>query len=593
MPTVIRSCWLILLLFACPAASFAAEGRAGVPWIGDEHAAFERANREQRFVLLYLEAVWCHWCHVMDHDTYGDPDVQAAITAHYVPLRIDQDARPDLANRYREFGWPATIVFAADGSEIVKRRGFISPQGMRRLLATIVADPSPEHAAMVDTRAPAVVGGLADAVRQALLTRHRENYDQRLGGLATAQKYLERDSVEFALVLGQSGDRREATRARQTLDAARALIDPVWGGVYQYSTHSDWQHPHYEKLGTLQGEYLRAYATACGMTGVSTDCEAAAAIRRYVENFLSDPDGAFFASQDADPRPGEHGGDYFALDDAQRRARGMPRIDRHRYARETAAIAEGLIALYEATGDRSALSRAQRALHWLRSERGLSGGGFRHDTHDRAGPYLADSLAAGRAFLAMYRVTGEREWFTIAASAADFIEAQFRIASGYAGAARTGAPIAPVPQIDESISLGRFANLLSRYSGRAAHRDMAKHALAWLADPVIALSRSTEAGILLLDHELSTDPLHLTVIGGKDDPAARRLFEACVRVASTYKRLDWWDRAAGPLPNSDVNYPTLERAAAFVCTEQRCSTPIVNPDDVAAFIAESRLAAEG
>src|SRR5688572_30791637 len=138
---------LILLLGASLAR---AAGGDGPDWIRDDRAAFAQARAGQRFVLLYLEATWCHWCHVMDHDTYGDAAVRKLIDAHYVPLRIDQDARPDLANRYRDYGWPATIVFAADGSEIVKRRGYIAPERFARLLQAIVDDPSPERVAAAD-----------------------------------------------------------------------------------------------------------------------------------------------------------------------------------------------------------------------------------------------------------------------------------------------------------------------------------------------------------------------------------------------------------------------------------------------------------
>ncbi len=579
----------ILLAFATGLPAIARADDA-VDWRHDETAAFAQATREHKQVLLYLEAVWCHWCHVMDHETYFDPKVRQAIAEHFVPLRIDQDARPDLANRYREYGWPATIVFAADGTEIVKRRGYIAPAPMARLLAAIVADPSPESAAKVDTTV-AAVSGLSTTVRDDLLRRHREHYDTTLGGLDTAQKYVERDSVEYALALALDGDTQERARALQTLLAGRALIDPVWGGVYQYSTDGDWRHPHYEKLGALQGEYLRVYALAYGITGDAALLDAARDIRRYIKTFLASHDGGYFVSQDADPRPGEHGEAYFQLDDAARRRQGLPRIDTHRYARETGAIAEGLLSLYEYTGDASALADARAALDWALRERARDDGGFRHDARDAAGPYLADTLSMGRAMLAMYRVTGERDWLSRAGRAADFVDANFRARAGFAAAARGASPIAPVPQIDENIALARFANLLSRYDGQDAHRALARHALSWLAAPEVALSRLTEAGILLADREINGEPLHLTVIGPRDDDATRALHQACLRVGATYKRLDWWDRAEGPLPNPDVAYPPLKRPAAFVCTNQRCSVPIVKPEDVATFIAESASAA--
>src|SRR5689334_10361480 len=115
-----------------------------ISWLRSDNDAFVQARSQHRFVVLYLEAVWCHWCHVMDEKTYGDAGVRAEIGTHYVPLRIDQDLRPDLSNRYRDYGWPATVIFAADGTEIAKRQGFVEPERFLRLLQGAVADPTPE-----------------------------------------------------------------------------------------------------------------------------------------------------------------------------------------------------------------------------------------------------------------------------------------------------------------------------------------------------------------------------------------------------------------------------------------------------------------
>src|SRR5580704_2184311 len=95
------------------------------PWSDD---AFAQARQQHKFVLLDLEAVWCHWCHVMDDITYKDPVVIRLLNEKYVLVKVDQDSRPDISNRYQDYGWPATVVFAADGSEIVKRQGYIPPR---------------------------------------------------------------------------------------------------------------------------------------------------------------------------------------------------------------------------------------------------------------------------------------------------------------------------------------------------------------------------------------------------------------------------------------------------------------------------------
>ena len=566
----------------------ASETAGGVTWIRSEPDAFARAKSEHKFVILYLEAVWCHWCHVMDQKTYGNPDVRKALDAHYVPLRIDQDSRPDLANRYRPWGWPATIVFSENGDEIVKRQGFIEPERMAKLLDAIVKDPSPEELAEEESTAPATSEGLAEKVRAELKRRHHDNYDEKEGGLDTAHKYVERDSVEYALLLADEGDKSEAARVKQTLTAGEGLLDPVWGGVYQYSTNNDWKHQHFEKLAMVQADYLSLYSRAYAQTGEQRYLKYAQGVRKFLADFLSSTDGGYYVSQDADLKPGEHSADFFALDDKKRRARGIPRVDKHLYARESGAIAEAQAAYYEATGDAEALAQAEKAVAWAIAQRALPGGGFKHDASDAGGPYLGDALYMGRAFVQLYRVTGKRDYLARAEAAAKYIDANFRAKAGYASGAKGNSPIAPIAQIDENISLARFANLLARYTGNEDEKKIAERALAWLAMESVGLARLTESGILLVDRELAGDPVHLTVIGPKDDAQTATLYQAALRVPGSYKRLDWWDRAEGPLPNPDVQYPPLKKPAAFVCTNRRCSVPLYKPEDIAAFLKDSR-----
>ena len=114
-----------------------------VNWMEWGEEAFALAQQEDKPILLDIGAVWCHWCHVMDETTYRDPKVISLMGSRYVAVRVDQDSRPDLANRYEDYGWPATIVFAADGSEIVRRRGYLNPAEMASMLQAIIDDPTP------------------------------------------------------------------------------------------------------------------------------------------------------------------------------------------------------------------------------------------------------------------------------------------------------------------------------------------------------------------------------------------------------------------------------------------------------------------
>jgi hypothetical protein len=559
----------------------AAESIAWQPW---SEAVFAQAKQEGRFVLLDLEALWCHWCHVMDEQTYHDDAVMKLIRERYIAVRVDQDARPDLSRRYEDYGWPATIVFAPDGKEIVKRSGYVPAQRFAALLAAIVKDPTPVK--YRDSEPPKQFSNsplLPDDVRRTLKKGFVDSHDFKLGGLRQQQKFMDRDSVEYALMLARNGDQQARKMAAQTLAGSLNLIDPVWGGVYQYSTDGDWKHPHYEKIMFVQAEHMRLYSLAALALDDRRYLDAAKKIYDYTSGFLLAPDGAFYVSQDADLVRGRHSEDYFALSDAGRRGRGMPAIDTHLYARENGWMIQGLAAYFAAGGDAEVLRRAVTAARWALAERALAPGGFRHDETDAAGPYLEDTLAMGRGFLALYQVTGEREWLRHAENAEHFIHARFAGAAGYDTAAATGGMLAPRPQTDENIMMARFANLLARYTGSNEYRAHADLAMRFLVTREVALKRRSEAGILIADAELASSPAHLTVVGAKSDPAAQALFAKAQGHPQGYKRVEWWDRAEGLMPNPDVQYPQLPRAAAYVCTQNRCSLPAFTGEELLAM----------
>jgi uncharacterized protein YyaL (SSP411 family) len=556
------------------------------PW---SDAVFARARAEKKLVLLDVVAVWCHWCHVMDEITYRDPAVVKLVREHYIAVRVDQDARPDISNRYEDYGWPATVVFDANAKELAKRQGYLPPKPMAGMLQAFVDDPTPGPSVQPEpVLAPAPEGGLTDAQRAAMRAAFVDAYDAKLGGWGDVHKYLNWDAMEYCLTEGSKGDARLKSMAEQTLTAGLHLIDPVWGGVYQYSTDGDWEHPHFEKIMPFQAENLRVFAMAATLLHEPRWLEPARKIRGYLRDFLTSPEGAFYVSQDADLVDGEHAGEFFALDDAGRRARGIPRIDRHLYARENGLAITGLASLYAADGDASVLADARRAAEWVLAHRALDGGGFRHDEQDAAGPYLADTLAMGRAFLALYAVTADRVWLARAAAAAEFVDARFRAPVGFATAVGApGASFAPKPQLDENIALARFANLLGHYTGQDAPRKMAEHAMRYLASPVVVEQQGYgTSGILLADLELRSEPAHLTVVGRKADPAARALFTAILRAAPPYSRIEWLDASEGPLAHDDVPFPPLTEAAAFVCANGSCSLPLTSPEKLAARLGK-------
>lgn len=577
----------VLLWFALALLPFAvhtAEKKGSIAWEPWSDSVFDRARKEKKFVLLDLEAVWCHWCHVMDEKTYSDPKVIKLIQTHFIPLRVDQDSRPDLSNRYEDYGWPATIVFNAEGGEIVKRQGYIPPEEMTAMLEAIIKDPTPGPS--VKPTKPikyASEGSLSPELRKKLSDKFFSGYDSKAGGWGTGgQKFLEWDSVEYCMALATAGDYRAERMARQTLAAQKKLVDPIWGGVYQYSTDGDWEHPHYEKIMQFQGENLRIFTIGFTLWNDMDYLQAAQDIYGFLKEFLTSPEGAFYTSMDADLVPGRHSEGYFNLNNAERRKLGLPRVDKNIYSRENGWAITGLATLYGAIGGDPQLDDAKKAAEWVIANRSLPGGGFRHDANDAAGPYLGDTLQMCRAFFALYSVTADRNWLNRAEKAATFIEKNFKDRPGYATSAPASAGLhRPQPQLDENVQVARLMNRLYHSTGKKQYRVMAEHAMRYLATPDVALSRNFYVGgILLADRELSTPPLHITVVGPKNDPMAQALFYAASNYPSTYKRVEWWDKREGPLPNPDVEYPNLKVSAAFICTDKACSAPIFKADEL-------------
>lgn len=542
----VRKLLIILLIsvFSLQAVAITAPDttKKQISWsrIWDE-AVFEKAQKENKLVILDLEAVWCHWCHVMHEETYTDPTVARIIEKHYIPIRIDHDLRPDLANKYREYGWPATIIFDSKGNELVKRAGYIPPDEFKVELQKLADNPVPERPSVYEAGIKySEEPKLTPSLKQTLLTNHKDNYDSEVGGLNIYQKFIDRDSVEYSLIQARFGNASEAEMASQTLNVATKIIDPVWGGAYQYSTMGDWNYPHYEKLSFLQGEYLRIYTL--GYVGLQNDIYlgVANAIYSYIKNFLKSPEGVFYTSQDADIIQGEHSSDYFKLDDKARREKGVPRVDKNIYTSQNSSIINGLIYLYNATNNVTYLNEAIEATNWLIENRGIKGGftktlkwifadtsspdivldklkwaisnmafhdfGFKHNVKDAAGPFLTDNIGMGQVFVSLYKTTKDKKWLVKAEQVARFLDKNFYTpVAGYSTAGKSCEVCAvgkPTRRIDENISIVRFASRLYKYTNDRTYIDIADHSMKYLATPEVATSTLTEPGILIADMEL-------------------------------------------------------------------------------------------
>ncbi|MBV8391547.1 MAG: thioredoxin domain-containing protein, partial [Alphaproteobacteria bacterium] len=479
------------------------------------------------------------------------------------------------------------------GNEILKRQGYLPPELFKKLLAAVIEDPSALKTVAIGVPVDANAVSLSPERRAKIEALMLESYDRVHGGFGQNQHFIQADALEWALERSRPLKRNADPGiwrdvAAKTLDGARRIIDPVWGGMFQYSDKVDWSNPHYEKLLNIQRDGIRTYVLAYEIGGDPHDLQAAKDIGRWLMDFMRDPSGAFYTSQDADV--GElHGHDFYAKSDVERRATPQPPIDRHSYARENGWAVAGLAELFAVTGDKALLGAAQKAFDWTLANRRAPNGGFGHSRAANDDTHLGDTLAVAEASMALYRATAERRYLSTAIDVARVIARDHKDAAGgyMVRAPEPGAKgvlAKPVKQLDENVAATRLFNLLYRNTAQAEFRANAEHGMRYLIS--LAEDDLVVPGALLADRELGREPAHVTIVGAKNDPAAQALYAAARRYPTRYLRIEWFDRKEGPLPAADVEYPEMDEAAAFACANGACSTPVFTPAKVAKIVAK-------
>ena len=389
------------------------------PW---SEASFEEAQARDRPIRRSSSAVWCHWCHVMDETTYSNEGVIELIKRDYLPIRVDNDERPDVNQRYNMGGWPTTAFLTPKG-DILTGATYLPPEQMADSLAR-VASYYRTHQAEIATKIlegrkrsglavarsagelnPQLVSTIMDAAKNA--------YDPRYGGFGGAPKFPQTDAI--LLLLEQAQVRSDAA-ARQmavhTLEqvSAGGTYDHVEGGFFRYSTTQDWSVPHFEKMLEDHAGLVAGLALA-GMTDVLDKTTG------YLDRVLRDPEtGLYAGSQDADER-------YYELDAEGRAKLDAPFVDRRVYSAWNAALATAYLDA-AVRCDRPLLrSHAGQLLTSLFAQRYRRGEGITHadGVEGQLGDQVWGLLAAVRA----HQHGAPGDWMAIAEDLAAHLDARY------------------------------------------------------------------------------------------------------------------------------------------------------------------------
>ncbi|HLB27201.1 MAG TPA: DUF255 domain-containing protein, partial [Dehalococcoidia bacterium] len=427
------------------------------PW-GDE--AFAEAKAQDKPVLLALSAVWCHWCHVMDETSYSEPGVISYVNEYFVPVRVDNDQRPDINARYNLGGWPTTAFLTPDG-ELMTGGTYIPPEAMLEHLPKIVTQYKTNREEITrkveelrQRRGEAAAAARADlspATFDDVLRTVVQAYDPVFGGFGEAPKFPHTDSLDLLLYAHRrKGDPDLLHMARKTLEfmTAGGVFDHEWGGFFRYATQRDWSEPHYEKMLEDNAGLLHNLLTLYRITGDPAHAAPATRVIGYLEAKLRDPErGVFYGSQDADE-------EFYKLPAAEREGHEEPYIDRTCY---TSWNAMGASAYLEAswTLERPELAEAALAalgFAWRECRDSESGAMYRyHDGAPHVAGLLGDQAHTARALLDAHEVTGDPEYLERAEALVRLVLARFADRRG------DGPPAGFFDVWDAGDSLGRLA----------------------------------------------------------------------------------------------------------------------------------------
>lgn len=580
-----------------------------IAWSEWGSAAFERAERENKPILLGISAVWCHWCHVMDETSYSDEGVIQLINERFVPVRVDNDQRPDVNARYNMGGWPTT-AFLTPGGEVMAGMTYVAPEQMREVLQQVstyfrdnrgaldekIAEIMSNRARAEANAANAEPGELSDQILRDVLQSCQDTYDPVFGGFGNEPKFPHTDAIDLLLhAYLRDGDRDALHMARKTLDymCKGGAYDQEWGGFYRYSTKRDWSVPHYEKMLEDNALLLKNLAKLYRATDDDLHRRYIDFTVEYLDTWLTDPaTGAFYGSQDADE-------EFYPLPAEQRKQHDAPYVDPTVYTSWNAMAISAYLEVSWTRGCPDLRDRALRAMEFvwtrLHSE---SDGMYRYlapgsDTPAVAG-LLGDQAWMAKALLDAHEVTGDAQHLDRARALIDLMIERlsddgrgfFDTPSGHDTLGRLSVRQKPVK---ENAVAAEALLRLARITHEQRYEDIARRTLAQY-DGIVESQGYFAAGYArAVDLLLNPGAEVKIVAADRDEAAPVHAAALALQVPARIVRIIDASDAAALAAESLPPHPS---PAAYACYGTLCSAPVTTPGDLIEIVEKTRQAYE-
>ncbi len=567
-----------------------------IQWRSWGEDAFQEAAATGKPVLLSISAVWCHWCHVMDETSYSDLDNIQRINEAFIPIRVDNDKRPDINQRYNQGGWPTTAFLTAEG-EILAGTTYLPADRLKSVLEQVQEYYTGNRAEVAEKvrqvreRRAALTGsagateGPGETLPAEVVDVVRQAYDETYGGLGNEPKFPHPEALN--LLLDQyvvTNDLSLLHMVTNTLDQmrSRGIWDKVEGGFFRYSTTKDWEIPHYEKM--LEGEagLLSNYLHAHRVTGEKTYLDTAKALMAYVDRTLFNAeDGYFYGSQDAD----EH---YYTLDLAERAKLRAPFVDPVLYVSWNAQMAAQYIAAAVTAGDAQPLAQGLRVLNFLWAYCHHADLGMYHvwDGAPTVTGLIADQTTVAVAMLDAYDATSDLLWLQRALDLAGVLQRDYYDALGggfydtRSGHDHLGNLAFRTKNIEEN---AQAADVFMRLAGIAANQEYRAVAESVFRAFTVEYTHYGyfASGYARAFLRSQRPPLEAHVVGRRSDDATRALAWAVLRLPEPSKTVTVIDPTEDTEVLDELGYPPSPAPAVYLCAHGACSAPVTDVAGVA------------
>lgn len=303
-----------------------------IEWKEWGRQAFQQAKKEDKLVLLDIFGKWCHWCKRMEKETYSDRDIINLVNEKFVPIKVNADERPDINERYNLGGWPTTAILTPE-AEIATGGTYAPPEQLYGLLVQVleifkkdrerfekfVKDHKRTPKPLAITKANRIEKAMLQKIDEAI----QKSFDEENWGFGFQPKFPITEATDYCLLRGKTKPEMMEIGEKSLL-GEKKIFDEDEGGYFRYAVNRDWSNPHCEKM--LETNTLLLENNLDAFTALKKDCfkQTAEETIEYLLENLSDEQGWFYGSQEADEK-------YYKLDILRRKETKKPETDKTLY----------------------------------------------------------------------------------------------------------------------------------------------------------------------------------------------------------------------------------------------------------------------